>query len=122
MLAPTRTVDRMTLSEILETQRAAFLADGIPDAQTRVDRINRLQAMLLDNAETIVAALREDFGSRPREVSLNGDVIACMADLDHQKKNLASWMGTSIPATILNRLGLRYRVRHDPKGVVGVVG
>ena len=122
MLAPTRTVDRMTLTEILETQRAAFLADGIPDARTRIDRINRLQAMLLDNAEALVEALREDFGSRPREVSLNGDVIACMADLDHQKKNLASWMGTSIPATILNRLGLRYRVRHDPKGVVGVVG
>ena len=117
-----RAADRLQLHEILERQRVAFLADGIPDARTRIDRITRLQAMILDNADALVEALREDFGTRPRSISLSGDVISCMADLDHQKKHLASWMGTSAPATILNRLGVRHRVRRDPKGVVGVVG
>ena len=120
--AHSRSGDRLRLQEILELQRAAFLADGIPDAATRIDRVNRLQAMILDNADALVEALREDFGTRPRGLSLSGDVLSCMADLDHQKKHLAAWMGTSVPATVLNRLGVRHRVRRDPKGVVGVVG
>lgn len=118
----TRAADQLGLHEILDRQRAAFLADGIPDARTRIDRINRLQAMILDNADALVEALREDFGTRPRGTSLSGDVISCMADVDHQKKHLASWMGTSVPATVLNRLGVRHRLRRDPKGVVGIVG
>ena len=117
-----RAVDRLPLSEILQRQRTGFLADGIPDARTRIDRINRLQAMVLDNAERIVDALREDFGSRPAELSMSADVISCMADLDHQKKHLPSWMGTSVPSTVLNRLGLKHQLRRDPKGVVGIVG
>ena len=40
-----------TMEELLEIQRAAFLRDGIPDAKTRIDRINRLQALLLDNSD-----------------------------------------------------------------------
>ncbi len=120
--ARSRVAEGMTLHEILEVQRAAFLADGIPDAGTRVDRISRLQAMVLDNADRLVDALREDFGSRPRELSMSADVISCMADLDHQRKHLPAWMGVTVPRTVLNRLGLRHQVRHDPKGVVGIIG
>ena len=107
---------------ILELQRAAFVKDGIPDFTTRIDRVTRLQAMVLDHTEDIVAALAEDFGTRAREVSVLADVVGCMGDLEYQKKHLRSWMRTRSPGWLLGRSGLRQQIRHDPLGVVGVMG
>ena len=63
--------------DILQRQRIAFRTDGIPDLATRIDRVERLQAMVLDNSDDFVAALAEDFGTRPREVSVLADVVGC---------------------------------------------
>ena len=46
-----------TMTELVEIQRAAFLRDGIPSADVRIDRITRLGALLLDNADEIAEAL-----------------------------------------------------------------
>jgi coniferyl-aldehyde dehydrogenase len=111
-----------SVDEILELQRVAFLADGIPDLATRVDRVDRLQAMILDHTEELVAALAEDFGTRAREVSVLADIVGVMGDLDYQKKHLRSWMKTQSRGWLLHRAGLRQGIRHDPLGVVGVMG
>jgi len=108
--------------EILALQRAAFLRDGIPDLAARIDRVKRLQAMILDNSEELVAALAEDFGTRPREVSLLADVVGAMGDLEYQKKHLRSWMRKEPRGWLRARVGLRQYIRHDPLGVVGVMG
>ncbi|WP_342751320.1 aldehyde dehydrogenase family protein [Mycolicibacterium hodleri] len=110
------------MTELLDRQRAAFLSDGIPGPATRIDRVSRLQSMILDNTEAIVTALAEDFGTRAREVSVLADVVGCMGDLEYQKKHLRSWMRTRSHGWLLNRSGLRQRIRHDPLGVVGVMG
>ncbi|HEY9313874.1 aldehyde dehydrogenase family protein [Williamsia sp.] len=117
-----KSADTLSLQALLELQRAAFLRDGIPDAQTRIDRINRLQSLLLNHAEELAEALNEDFGTRPRELSMAADVAGCMVDLAHQKKHLTSWMKTSTPGKWLARAGLRQELRHDPKGVIGIMG
>ena len=49
--------EEYTLTELVEIQRAAFLRDGIPDADTRIDRITRLSALLLDHADEIAEAV-----------------------------------------------------------------
>lgn len=111
-----------TLSELLEIQKAAFLRDGIPDAATRIDRIARLGQLLLDNAEEITAALNEDFGTRPREVSVTTDVAGCLIDLTDQRRHVAEWMEETNVAKLQGMLGLKQRLRHDPLGVVGIMG
>ncbi|MGV9713052.1 aldehyde dehydrogenase family protein [Gordonia sp. NPDC003424] len=111
-----------TMNELLEIQRAAFLRDGIPDAKTRIDRITRLSALLLDNAEEIAAALEEDFGSRPRELSIATDVAGCMIDLTHQRRGVEKWMKESNTAKVQGLIGFKQRVRHEPLGVVGIMG
>lgn len=108
--------------DILALQRAAFLRDGIPDLAARIDRVQRLQAMILDNSEELVAALAEDFGTRPREVSLLADVVGAMGDLEYQKKHLRSWMRKEPQGWLRARAGLRQYIRRDPLGVVGVIG
>jgi coniferyl-aldehyde dehydrogenase len=111
-----------TAGAILERQRAAFVTDGIPGLATRIDRVRRLQAMILDHTEPLVAALADDFGTRAREVSVLADVVGCMGDLEYQKKHLRSWTRTQTRGWLLNRSGLRQQIRHDPLGVVGVMG
>ncbi|MFT4200195.1 aldehyde dehydrogenase family protein [Gordonia sp. (in: high G+C Gram-positive bacteria)] len=111
-----------TMEELLEIQRAAFLRDGIPDAKTRIDRINRLQALLLDNADEICEALDADFGTRPRELSIAADVAGCMIDLTHQRRSVAKWMKETNVAKLQGALGFKQRLRHDPLGVVGIMG
>lgn len=111
-----------TAGEILAQQRRAFLAEGIPDAKTRVSRILRLQAMLLDHADELCTALAEDFGTRPRELSLASDIVGSMSDLDRQRKNVKKWMKTEKVSPAMGLAGLRFGIRHDPKGVVGVMG
>lgn len=108
--------------DVLDLQQRAFLDDGIPDTATRIDRVRRLQAMILDNAEPLVAALAQDFGTRARQVSLLADVIGCMGDLEYQKRHLRSWTRTRSRGWLMSRSGLRQQIRHDPLGVVGVMG
>ncbi len=110
------------VTTILERQRAAFRADGIPDLATRIDRVRRLQAMVVDNAEELVGALAADFGTRAREVSLLADIVGAMGDLQYQKRHLRAWIRPQARGRVLAGAGLRQRIRHDPLGVVGVMG
>ncbi len=93
-----------------------------PDADTRIDRITRLVALLLDHSDEIAAALTEDYGSRPRELSLAADVAGCMIDLTHQRRGVKEWMGETKYAKVQGAPGYKQSVRHDPLGVVGIMG
>ncbi|MDR2280058.1 MAG: aldehyde dehydrogenase family protein [Gordonia sp. (in: high G+C Gram-positive bacteria)] len=124
---PVRAGDKVSseshsLTELLEIQKAAFLRDGIPDAATRVDRINRLGQLLLDNADEITAALNEDFGTRPRELSIATDIAGCLIDLTHQRRSAEKWMKEENVSKVQGLLGYKQRLRHEPLGVVGVMG
>jgi acyl-CoA reductase-like NAD-dependent aldehyde dehydrogenase/cytochrome P450 len=110
------------LDYILALQRRAFVADGIPDAATRIDRLNRLAALIADHGDELTDAVTRDFGSRPRALTIAGDVVPCLAEVAEQKRHLEAWMSDSIPARVLQAAGLRASVRHDPLGVVGVMG
>lgn len=110
------------LSRVIQVQRAAFLRDGPPDLTARLDRVARLQAMVLDNATRLAAALAEDFGTRAHQVSMLTDVAGCLGDLKFQQKHLGSWMRTERRAGPARLVGLDQRLRRDPLGVVGVMG
>ena len=111
-----------TLTELLDLQKAAFLRDGIPDAKTRIDRITRLGQLLLDNEAEISAALDADFGTRPRELSVAADIAGCLIDLTHQRRHAADWMKTDNVSKLQSALGFTQKLRHDPLGVVGIMG
>ena len=54
------------LRAILERPRQAFVAEGPPSAAVPRHRIVRLLALVLDNADEFVDAMKADFGSRPK--------------------------------------------------------
>lgn len=110
------------LVDVVEQQKTAFLADGHPSHAVRVDRLDRLAALIGDHAEDLVDALTDDFGSRPREISLMGDITPVLLEVAEFKRHLKSWMQDDVPHCLLDRLGVKQRVRHEPLGVVGIAG
>ena len=112
------------LNGLLSKQRAAQSRDGAPSAAVRIDRLNRCIALLVDFRSEIEAALEADFGARSRQATAFTDVAASIGPLKHARDHVAKWMRTEQRATsprILWFLGARAEIRHQPKGVVGVI-
>src|SRR5689334_13901923 len=62
------------MRSLLDRQRNAFVHEGAPTYETRIDRTNRLIALLVDNQGEILSALNADYGHRSSEATLLTDV------------------------------------------------
>ena len=111
------------LQAILSTQRTAFKAEGPVAMATRIDRIDRCIALLVDNKDAICDAVNMDFGCRSRHVTLMTDIMNSVGSLKFVKKNLKKWMKPEkrAPFMPMNFLGAKAHVRYQPKGVVGIM-
>ncbi|GAA4804505.1 aldehyde dehydrogenase family protein [Tomitella cavernea] len=109
------------LQELFDSQRTAFLADGPATAQARIDRIDRLKAMLLDGGDRLTAAIRDDYGTRPESLSLIADVVSGLGEMTYLQKNLASWMRPQRPQPLARLFGVTMETHAVPLGVVGVI-
>ncbi|MGN5237323.1 aldehyde dehydrogenase family protein [Rhodococcus sp. SJ-3] len=110
------------LSRILELQRSAFLADGFPSARTRRGRIDRLVALMVDNADEFVGALIRDFGSKSRTGTMSMEIVGIIGALEHTRAHVAKWMRTTPLMRAARAVGLRAEVVPSPLGVVGIIG
>lgn len=97
---------------------------GAVSAELRVDRLRRLMALLEKHAEAFCASLDEDFQGRSRETSLMNDILATFGAVRHARKNVRRWMRPDRRAGVFpfNLFGARVEVRHEPKGIVGILG
>ncbi|MEQ1687519.1 MAG: coniferyl aldehyde dehydrogenase [Sphingopyxis sp.] len=111
------------MRHLLDAQRADFMAHLPVPIAVRRDRLDRAIAMMVDHADRWCAAAAEDFGNRPRELTLMTDVLPSVGALQHARKLLAAWMrGEKRKALFpLGLLGARARVEYQPKGVVGII-
>ncbi|WP_416981431.1 aldehyde dehydrogenase family protein [Streptomyces sp. T028] len=106
---------------LLDAQRAAFLAEGPPTVDVRLDRIDRFLACVLEHAEELSVALDADFGSRPPLANLASDIVSAIPGVELIRRDLAAWMADEeIPRSA--EAGTPAFVQTRPKGVVGVVG
>ncbi len=115
--------NRTTMLDVLDRQRADYLKHGEVAAKTRIDRLDRAIALLVDHQQRLVEALSADFGHRSRHQSLFTDIAASIGPLKHARKHVAEWMKpqkrkVDFP---MNVLGARARVDYQPLGVVGVI-
>ena len=111
------------MRDILERQRAAFMAELPVLAAARKDRLRRAIAMLKDNADAFCDALNEDFGGRSRDQSMATDIMVSVGAIKHALAQVDRWMRperrkVQFP---LGLLGARACIEFQPKGVVGVI-
>lgn len=112
-----------SMRRTLERQRAAQLADGIPDWGTRIDRLERLAALLKENEKALCESLQADFGQRSIANAAMTEIAFPVAGIKYAMKHLRAWMKDEPRRVALlpRLLGARARVRYQPLGVVGVI-
>lgn len=111
------------MKEQLEALKAACIRDGLPSAQTRIERLDKSIALLCDHGDALCEAMSADFGHRSIDQSRFSDISGSIGTLKYAKKHLRSWMRpqkrrAEFP---LGLLGAKAAVHYQPKGVVGIV-
>lgn len=121
---PTATNAETRMRDVLRRQRAAFLKEGPPTAERRIEWLERAIGLLVGHKDSIADALREDFGHRSVHATLLTDVSGSIAPLKYAKSHLRSWMRRDrrkVTPAVLGLFGARAFVEYQPKGVVGVI-
>ena len=111
-----------SMSACLERQRVAFVADGPPDAALRRNRIDRLLALVLDNADDFAHAMAQDYGTRPTAGTLFTEIMGMISVIEHTRSHVAQWMRPRKLMRAARPAGLRAEVQPCPLGVVGIIG
>lgn len=111
-----------SLEAALKQQRAAYLADPVPDLETRRADLLKLKRFVLEHQDTICGAINADYGHRSRHETLLTEVLPVLKGIDHALKHLKSWMKPQRRGIDRMAFGLASnRVVPQPLGVVGVI-
>ena len=62
------------MNQALKEQKDFFIKNGAPSIELRIDRLQRLKSLIMDNRYDFVDALNADFGNRSKNVSMLSDV------------------------------------------------
>ncbi len=76
------------MKDILNKQRAYFIKNGPPSYDLRIDRLDRMKTLIMENRYKIVDALNDDFGVRSKNQSMATDVYTIIPSIEYAKKNL----------------------------------
>ena len=108
------------LDEIVERQRAAFLADPFPSLEERQELLGALAGMLLSHRTQIQEAMSSDFGVHPRSAADLIEVLGPAGRAVYAAEQLGDWMASEPRPTDPALYGSgRAFVQPQPKGVIG---
>ena len=117
-------LDTQNLEALVELQRSKFRAEGEVTYSTRIDRLKRLKALIVENKTEFAETTKREFGgARSLEFSLFSEFASKVEGIDYAMKHLKEWMKPEKRKTNkpMNFLGGKSQVRHFPKGVVGII-
>lgn len=112
-------IEQMMLQ--LQHQRQSFQAEGFVTYEKRIDRLNRLESLLLDNIDPLCKAMADDFGHRSIHQSRVADFYGALEAIKFNKHHLKRWMKAEKrkPPFALRLIGTKTHIYYQPKGVVG---
>ena len=58
------------MNKVLANQKKYFIDEGAPSIKLRIDRLNRLKTLIMENRYDLTDALNADFGNRSKNASL----------------------------------------------------
>lgn len=108
---------------VLARQQAASLAEGPPSAALRIERINRVINLLVDNQQRLCEALARDFTWRSHDQSLMADVLLPVYGLKYARDHVRRWMRPERRKAELGSgwLGARAEIHYQPLGTIGII-
>jgi len=111
------------MNDVLNLQKKKFIKDGPPSIDLRVDRLNRLTSMLVENRYAFTEALSSDFGSRSQNASLMTDVYTVLPEITNAIKNIKRWTKDEKRSSNMpfNLFGAKSYIRYEPLGTIGMI-
>lgn len=111
------------MREILNVQKKAFIENGQPSYEQRLDSLKRCIALLETHDEQIVEALNEDYKNRSETEIMTSEVVQSIRNLNFTIKNLKKWMKPSKrPSSFMADLfGSKALMQPSPLGTVGII-
>ncbi len=73
------------MNQILKQQKEFFIKNGAPSVELRIDRLQRLKTLIMDNRYDFIDALNSDFGNRSKNASMLSDVYRILIFQVNQK-------------------------------------
>jgi coniferyl-aldehyde dehydrogenase len=110
-----------SLARIFAAQQAAFAAEREPSLAVRRDRLHRLGLLTGGHEGEIVAAIADDFGTRPAQETRLAEMFMVSVGIRHAQRHLARWMAPRRVHTPLFLQPGASRVVRQPLGVVGII-
>ena len=112
-----------TMSDALLAQKKHFIKEGPPSLELRVDRLNRLKTLIMDNRYDFIEALNSDYGNRSKEASIMTDAYSIIPDLNTAIKNIKKWTKADKRSANFpfGFIGARAYVNYEPLGTVGMI-
>ena len=115
--------NKQDMQRILDLQKNHFIKEGAPSIELRVDRLNRLKNLIMENRYDFVDALNEDYGNRSKNTSIMTDAYSIIPDINNAIKNIKKW--TKVEKRSSNfpfgLLGAKSYVKYEPLGTVGMI-
>ena len=111
------------MNQALEKQKDFFIKNGAPSIELRIDRLQRLKSLIMDNRYDFVDALNADFGNRSKNVSMLSDVYGIMPAINLAIKNVKKWIKVEKKSSNFpfGLLGAKSYVKYEPLGTVGMI-
>ncbi|UTW62831.1 aldehyde dehydrogenase family protein [bacterium SCSIO 12741] len=110
------------LNRIFALQKGNYSPAHTPSYQVRMDRLNRMDKLIRNHIDDIVAATQQDFGTRSADWGFTAEIYSPLDLLKKIKGKLKGWMKPERKSSGWFALtGQRTYQVNEPLGVVGVM-
>ncbi|MFL2713096.1 MAG: coniferyl aldehyde dehydrogenase [Gammaproteobacteria bacterium TMED226] len=111
------------MNRVLDEQKKFFINNGSPSIKLRIDRLERLKALIMNNRYDFIDALNADFGVRSKNASMLSDVYGILPAINQAIKNVKKWnkiekKSSNFPFGLL---GAKSYIKYEPLGTVGMI-
>lgn len=107
--------------QVFNSQREQSRRSPYPSLEERLDRLTKLENLLIDNQDAIAEAISADFGNRSAQETKMLEIFGLISGITYSKKRLKKWMKPQKRHVGLAYFGAKNTVLPQPKGVIGVV-
>jgi len=107
--------------EMSNLQTRACLNQPVIALKTRLDLLNTIETILINNDQNICEAIHADFGSRSFHETRILEISPCLMGLRYTRKKLKKWIKPQRRHVSMIFPGARNRVIPQAKGVVGII-
>jgi coniferyl-aldehyde dehydrogenase len=106
---------------IFELQHRASRRGPAASLDLRLDRLDRLRALVAGNEAGLAGAISADFGVRSRTETELLEIVPTLNAIRHARKNLARWMRDERRKVDPLFQPASARIRYEPLGVIGII-